>query len=55
VNPNITRVGVGGERHPLVGELDLPDQRMVESLDAGVVGADVVACPADAEVLAPGR
>ena len=45
-------VGVGGERHPLVGELEAADERMVEAFQSGVVGADVVACPADAEVFA---
>jgi anti-sigma factor RsiW len=28
---------------------------VLESLDAGVVRADLMACPADAEVVAPGR
>ena len=45
-------VEVGGESHSRVGQLELPDQRMLESFDSGVVCADAVACPAEAEVLA---
>src|SRR6185295_1240361 len=46
------QVWISGERHPFVGELEVADEWMMESLDAGVVRADVVARPADAEVLA---
>ena len=45
-------VPVSGERHALVAELDVPDEWMMESLEAGVVSPDVVPGLADAKVLA---
>jgi diketogulonate reductase-like aldo/keto reductase len=49
------QVWISGERHPFVGEFEVPDERMMEPLQPGVMDADVVARPADAEVLALGR
>src|SRR2546429_5035560 len=45
---------VCGEVEPVVAEGEIADVWMVEVLDAGVVEADVVRCPAGAERLALG-
>ena len=41
------QLGVGTERHRLVGQLEPADDRMVDTLDPGVVVADVVLRPAE--------
>jgi hypothetical protein len=46
--------GVSGEVQPVVAELELADDGMVEVLDARVVEADVVRGPAGAERLTLG-
>lgn len=43
---------VGGELESLEGQRQIPDQRVVEALGPRPVEADVVAGPADAELLA---
>jgi len=44
--------GVGGECQGLVRQGEVPDERVVEVLDAGAVEPDVVGGPADTELLA---
>jgi hypothetical protein len=46
--------GVGREVERLVGEVEVADDRVVESFGAGAVELDVVGGPADAELLAAG-
>jgi hypothetical protein len=47
--------GIGSQREGLKGQLQVPDDRVVEALDAGGVEPDVVGRPADPELLAAGR
>jgi hypothetical protein len=46
---------VGGELHDLVGQLQLADDRVVQTFDAGLVVADVVGGPPRGELRTPGR
>jgi hypothetical protein len=48
------QTAVGGEFHRFVGELEVADDRVVESFGAGVVEADVVGRPFGAERFALG-
>ena len=47
--------GVGAELHRLVAEIQLTDDRVVDTLGAGAVEAHVVRRPADAELVAARR
>ena len=49
------QAAVSGELHRFVAEFELADDRMVESLGAGVVEADVVGRPFRCESFALGR
>src|SRR6266571_6784138 len=44
----------GGDREGLVGEIEVPDDGVVDELDAGGVDPDVVGGPSDPELVAAG-